>query len=188
MAAKTSSVFVREAVGVFRSTAELYAAVDQLLSHGFDRADLSVMAPQAAIEAAIGHRLRRVEEAEDNATVPRRALALPEEVGDGQGLLIGGLMYVGAIAAAGAIVASGGTLAGTIVATGLAAGSGGLFGSALARFLGDRHADWMEEQLAAGGILLWVRCRDAAREAAATRVLAALSARDVHIHALPVAA
>jgi len=188
MAAKTSSDFVREAVGVFCSTEGLYGAVDALLSHGFDRADLSVMAPQAAIEAATGHRLRRIEDAEDDPAVPRRALALPEEVGDAQGLLIGGLMYVGAIAAAGAIVASGGTLAGTIVATGLAAGSGGLFGSALARFLGDRHADWLEEQLGAGGLLLWVRCRDAAQEAAAMRVLAGLSARDVHVHDLPVAA
>ncbi|MGE3933732.1 MAG: hypothetical protein AB7F67_10775, partial [Rhodospirillaceae bacterium] len=59
---------------------------------------------------------------------------------------------------------------------------------ASARFLGDRHADWMEAQLAAGGILLGVRCRDKAHEAAATRVLAELSAHDVHVHALPVAA
>lgn len=188
MAAKTSSVFVREAVGVFHAKDALYAAADALLSHGFDRADLSVMAPQAAIEAALGRRVRRVADAEDDPAVPRRALALPEEVGDGQGLLIGGMMYVGALAAAGAIVASGGTLAGTIVATGLAAGSGGLLGSALARFLGDRHADWLEDQLAAGGILLWVRCRDAAHEAAAARLLAEHSADDVHLHSLPVAA
>ncbi|MBM3488483.1 MAG: hypothetical protein FJX67_17945 [Alphaproteobacteria bacterium] len=89
--------------------------------------------------------------------------------------------------AASAIVASGGTLAGAIVAAGLAGGSGGLFGSALARFLEDRHVDYLRDQLDRGGILLWVRCRDQAHEVRACGILAAHSAHHVHIHSLTAA-
>lgn len=175
---------IREAVGVFTTRADFHAAIDDLLSSGFDRADLSLMAPRSAVETTLGHPISHIEDAEDDASVPRRAYVSPDAIGDAKGWLIGGLFYVGAVAAAGAIVASGGTLAGAIVAAGLAGGSGGLFGSALGRFLEDRHADYLRDQLDRGGILLWVRCRDQAHEVRACGILAAHSAHDVHVHAL----
>jgi len=94
-------------------------------------------------------------------------------------------MYVGATAAAGAIVVSGGTLAGVITAMALAGGAGGLIGTLLARWVGDKHADYLQEQMDHGGLLLWVRTRDAPKEEHATEILRKHSARDVHVHALP---
>lgn len=172
----------REAVGVFEDAPALYAAADELLSSGFDRAELSMMAGRKAIEETLGHRIERIEDAEDDRTVPRRAYIAPETVGDAQGWLVGGLFYIGAVAAAGAILASGGTVAGAIVAAGLAGGSGGLIGATLARFVGDRHADYLREQLERGGILLWVGLRNAEHEAMAREILTRHSAHDVHVH------
>ena len=43
--------------------------------------------------------------------LPRTAYVSTEAIGDAEGALIGGLMYIGATAVAGAIVATGGTLA-----------------------------------------------------------------------------
>jgi len=65
--------------------------------------------------------------------------------------LFGGLMYVGAAAAAGAIVVSGGTLAAGITAAVLAGGAGGLIGSILAKWVGDHHAHYLQEQMDRGG-------------------------------------
>src|SRR3546814_18856994 len=65
-----------------------------------------------------------------------------EAIGDAEGGLIGGLMYVGAVAGAGAIVASGGTLAAIIAATTVAGGAGGFVGSILAKWIG--RASWRE--------------------------------------------
>src|SRR3546814_3166273 len=108
-----------------------------------------------------------------------------EAIGDDEGGLIGGLMYVGAVAGAGAIVASGGTLAAIIAATTVAGGAGGFVGSILAKWLGDHHAHYLQEQIDHGGLLLWVRTRNAEDETRATTILRKHSGHEVNIHALP---
>lgn len=185
MSSSSESAQVREAVGVFDSAETMQEAIDDLLSAGFDRAELSLLASEDAVEAKLGHRYEKVEEVEDDGEVPRTVYVSPESVGDAEGGLVGGLMYVGATAAAGAIVASGGTLAGVIAAAALAGGAGGVVGSILAKWLDERHARFLQEQLDRGGLLLWVRTADADREAKATEILGRHSAHDVHVHALP---
>lgn len=179
---------IREAVGVFQAAEQLQSAVDDLLSAGFDQAEVSLLAAEPAVEEKLGHKYQRPAELEDEAAVPRRAYVSTEALGDGEGGLIGGLLYVGAVAAAGAIVASGGTMAAAITAAVLAGGTGGLIGSVLAGMVGHNHAQRIEEQLEHGGLLLWVRTRDAAHEQRAVAILRRHSGRDVHVHALPAAA
>ena len=100
-----------EAVGVFEDAASLQAAIDDLLTAGFDRAELSLLADEATVERKLGHAYAKPAELEDDPQVPRTAYVSTEARGDAQGGLIGALVYVGAVAAAGAVVASGGTLA-----------------------------------------------------------------------------
>lgn len=176
---------VREAVGVFHDVQSLQAAIDELLTAGFNQAHLSLMAGKETVEEKLGHAFTKVAELEDDAAVPRVAYISTESIGDAEGGLIGGLMYVGAIAAAGGIVASGGTMAGAIVAAVLAGGAGGLVGSALDRLIEAHHAHYLQEQLDSGGILLWVRTVDEAHEARATEILKEHSAGDVHVHGVP---
>ncbi len=181
---KTQSHLVREAVGVFQDARALEAAVDSLMSHGFDRAEISLLAGEQTVEAKLGHVYRRVQELEDDPKVPRRAFVSTEAIGDAQGALIGGLIYLGGAATAGALVATGGSLVGAAVAAALGGSAGGLIGSALAGLVGDRHAEGLQEQLDHGGLLLWVRTRDAEHEEKALRVLEDAGASDVHIHGL----
>jgi hypothetical protein len=176
---------IREAVGVFNRPEELQHAIDELLSSGFHRAELSLLASEQAVEEKLGHRYKKVSALADHPTVPRAAYVSTEAIGDAEGGLIGGLMYVGGVAAAGAFVASGGTLAATIAAAALAAGAGGLIGSVLAKWVGDRHAHYLQEQLDRGGLLLWVRTWDAEDETRAVEILRKHSASDAHVHALP---
>lgn len=175
---------LREAVAVFETAESLEDAIDELLSSGFDRAELSLLASERAVEEKLGHAYQRVEELEDQARVPRTAFVSTESRGDAEGALIGGLMYLGAMLAAGGIVASGGTLAGAIVAAALAGGAGGAAGSALSKLLEYHHADYLEEQLGRGGLLLWVRTRTPEREARAQEILRKYSAHDVHVHSI----
>jgi hypothetical protein len=176
---------IREAVGVFDTAERLQDAIDELLSAGFDRAELSLLASERAVEEKLGHAYRRVEALEDEARVPRTAFVSTESRGDAEGALIGGLMYVGAILAAGGIVASGGTLAGAVAAAALAGGAGAAAGSLFARLIEYHHADYLEEQLGRGGLLLWVRTRTPEREARALEILGKHSAQDVHVHSIP---
>jgi hypothetical protein len=173
-----------EAVGVFDDAATLQAAIDELLSSGFDRAEVSLLASEATVREKLGHAFEKVAELEDDQSVPRSAYVSTESRGDAEGGLIGGLVYVGAVAAAGAVVASGGTLAATIAAAAALGGAGGLIGSVLAKLIGDHHARYIQEQLDRGGLLLWVRTRDRAHERRAKDILSKHSAHDVHVHAL----
>jgi hypothetical protein len=176
---------IREAVGIFHRKEDFQRAIDELLSSGFDHAQLSLLAGEEAVQEKLGHRYAKVSELEDDPKVPRAAYVSTEVVGGAEGALIGGLMYVGATAASVAIVASGGTIAAAICATALAGGTGGAIGSILAMLVGHHHAHHLEEQLDRGGLLLWVRPWDAEAEKRAVEILTKHSATDCHVHALP---
>jgi outer membrane lipoprotein SlyB len=175
---------IREAVGVFHDPDMLQEAIDELLSSGFDRAELSLLAGEHAIEEKLHHRYRKVAELEDDPRVPRTAYISLESIGDAEGGLIGGLMYIGAVVAGGAVVASGGTLAGAFLAAAMAGSAGGLFGSALAKLIDYHHADYLQGQLDKGGLVLWVHVRDPEHEQRAKRILERHSGEDVHVHDL----
>lgn len=102
---------VREAVGLFQSERDLQAAIDDLLTHGFDRSELSLLAPVTAVEEKLGNSFRSVAQLEDNPAVPTTAYVPTETIGDAQGAIIGSLMYVGAFIGLVPIIASGGSLA-----------------------------------------------------------------------------
>ena len=155
---------VREAVGVFNRPEDLQDAIDELLSSGFHRAELSLLASEHAVEEKLGHRYEKVETLEDDPKVPRTAYVSTEAVGGAEGAVIGTLMYVGATAAAGAILVSGGTLAAGIAAMVVAGGAGGLIGTIVAKWLGDHHGQYLQRQMEHGGLLLWVRTWDLEEE------------------------
>ncbi len=188
MSIEQESPTVREVVGIFNRSEELQSAIDELLSSGFHRAELSLLASEQAVVEKLGHQYTKVNELADNSHVPRAAYVSTEAVGDAKGAIIGALMYVGATAAAGAILVSGGTIAASIAAMALAAGAGGLIGTILAKWIGDNHAQYLQEQLDHGGMLLWVRTWDSEKEKIALEILQKHSGRDVHLHALPAAA
>lgn len=181
---RSATTTIREAVGVFHDPDSLQEAIDELLSSGFDRAELSLLAGEHAVEEKLGHRYRKVAELEDDPRVPRTAYVSLESIGDAEGGLIGGLMYIGAVVAGGAVVASGGTLAGAFLAAAMAGGAGGLFGSALAKLIDDHHADYLQRQLDKGGLLLWAHVRDREHEQRAKHILERHSGEDVHVHEL----
>ena len=181
MAEKT----VREAVGVFHDETALRDAAEELMTAGFDRSDLSLLAGDHAIEQKLGHAYTKVEALEDDPEVPSVAYSGSDSRPEAEGAVVGGLAYVGAVSTVGVIVASGGTVAAALVGAAIAGGIGTAIGVALAKLIGDHHAEYLKEHLEKGGLLLWVRTKDAAEEAKAKEVLTRNGAEDVHVHDLP---
>jgi hypothetical protein len=166
---------IREAVAVFDNVEALEQAAADLETKGFDRAAFSVLADEATVERTLGHRYRRVAEMEDEPHAPHetfftRISRLELEYGTPVGLASVGFLAFGGI---------GGGLPALI-----AAGGGAVFGAALGGLMHHEHAERIKEQLARGGILLWVNVRDAAEEKIAVETLQAHSAHDVHVHAI----
>ncbi|HEY1386536.1 MAG TPA: hypothetical protein VGF43_23130 [Dongiaceae bacterium] len=175
----------REAVGLFHDEKALQDAADELLINGFNHADLSLLAGHRAVESRLGGMFERVADLEDNPGVAFQAFVDSDSRTEGKGVLVGGLFYVGAIAAAGMVVASGGTIAALIVGAAAGGGAGGLIGAALARFLHKHHAHALQEHLDKGGLLLWVHTPDDAHERKALEILRRCGAEDAHVHSLP---
>lgn len=176
---------VREAVGIFGSADTFRAAIDELLRSGFDRAELSVLPSEKAVEAKIGQSILDVAAIEDDVTVPRSCYVSPEAIDVADGALVGGLLYVGALGSVIVVISSGGTLEATIVGAALGGGTGVFVGTVLTKLFNDRHRRYLQEQLDHGGLLLWVRTRDAQHEKSAMEILSKYSGRDVHLHTVP---
>ena len=184
MATDVESARVCEVVGIFHTTEDLESAVEELLSSGFDRAELSLLASEGAVAEKLGGSYRPADEMADEPAVPRSAFVSTAAIGDAEGGLIGGLAYLGATVAVGAVVLAGGTVAVTIAAAILAGGTGGLIGSALARWVGHHHAAYLHDQIDNGGLLLWVRAWNKSDEERAVEIIAKHAADEVHSHGL----
>jgi len=178
---------IREAVGLFADQDALQGAIDELLSSGFDRAELSLLASEHVVEDKLGYAIGR-SELEDDPEAPRSVYVSPDAIGTAEGSLIGLLFYIGGVAAAGAIALAGGPLTLIVLGAGSAGLAGGLIGAELGKVLGERQAAAIHEHLQRGGLLLWVRTWDAADEQRAAAILRKHSGRDVHVHALGKAA
>lgn len=177
----------REAVGLFADQTALQGAIDELLSSGFDRAELSLLASEHVVQDKLGYSIRR-SDLEDDPDSPRSVYISPDAVGTAEGSLIGVLSYIGGVAAAGAIALAGGPLTLIVIGAGSAGLAGGLIGAELAKLLGDRQAAAIHEHVQAGGLLLWVRTWDPADERRATAIMRKHSGRDVHVHSAGAAA
>ncbi len=92
---------------------------------------------------------------------------------------MGTLTYLPAVIAAGTVVASAGVVAAAVTGTAI---GGALLATALSRWLDQRHAEHLQEQLEHGGLLLWVSTPTEAKRETALRILKEHSARDVHVH------
>ena len=182
MAIERNPDAVREVVAVFHTSEDFEAAIDELLSSSFDRADLSLLASEDAVEKKLGHRYERANKMADDPAIPRAAFVSTAAIGDAKGGLIGTLAYIGATVAAGAVVASGGALAATIAAAVLAGGASGLIGSALARWVGQHHAMYLQDQIEHGGLILWVRTWHVTDVARALKILGKHAGDNIHVH------
>jgi hypothetical protein len=178
----------REVVGVFSDADALETAADELLASGFARARISLLAGESAIVEKLGHKYEKVEELEDNLEIPRSVYRSKESFDAGKSALLGSLASIGAVAAAGVIFASGGALAVTLGSGLIGAEVGGFIGGVLGEFVDEHHAKYLQRQLDHGGLLLWVRTTDDSEENTAKQILSRHSGRDVHAHAIPVAA
>ena len=97
---------------------------------------------------------------------------------------IGVPFQIGGFAGAYAVVAADGALAAAIAGTILGGAIAGGLGALIALAVAHRHARQVREQLARGGIVLWVAAPDAASGNRAVNILQRCGASDVHIHTI----
>jgi hypothetical protein len=173
---------VPEAVGVFDSFEAQQAAFYDLRSVGFHHSDISLLGSKEAIEEKLGKAYRRAADLEDDPAVPRAHFVSEEAIGELEGAIVGGFFFVGSFIALAAMLTPASTIAASIAAIAIGGSPGAVMGTLLARRVGQHHKEYYAEQIRHGGILMWVRCPDKAREDLAIKIMKGHSGRDVHVH------
>jgi hypothetical protein len=179
---------IREAVAAFADAQAMQAALSDLQSHGFDRADISFIARDSYLKGHLAQDYGDMHQAEDDPNAARAAPVEEDDVRQRRTLEISTGATVAAFAAVGLTVATGGA---TALAAGIgaaAAGGVGGLGALLGKLYGKGQQQFMEEQIERGGVLLWVRLRDTEAEQRALDILRRHSAHDVHVHDIPATA
>jgi hypothetical protein len=173
---------IREVVGTFHDAGALESAAEALMSNGFDRAHLSLIATEAAVKEKFSSRVTRVEQLQDDPATPRIAYVNRDDLAIGKAALIGGLFYVGSVVATGAVLMSGGALLPALAAAAAGGlGAGGL-GTVLASILQSETADKISAEVERGGLILWVRAHQGNDDDLAMQIMRDHGAYDVHAH------
>jgi hypothetical protein len=173
---------LREVVGVFDDIDKLQSAIDELLTDGFDQATISVLAPQTVVREALGDQSLSAEKLSETPATPHGAYIDPEARNEAKAGLIGALFYIGAVGGAGMALAAGGALGAAIAAALVLGGGGGLIGATLAQLIGSAEATWVKAQMAHGGLLLWARVWNEAKERTAIDIVSRNGGQDIHAH------
>jgi len=178
---------VREAVGIFENHDQMEEAIDELLLADFDRRHISVLGNEVALYDRFKEKHVDAKKLQDDPDTPRAPHIAKEELGVGQGILVGGGIITGAVA--GVIAAGAMTVPGATVTTAIVAGAGGTaVGAGLAKLLGDKYGEFFQNQVEEGGVLLWVNTPTLPMEEKAQKILKKHGARDVHVHTIPASA
>ncbi len=178
----TTYIDVPEAVGVFDSFEDLQGAFYDLRMVGFSRYDISLLARQEVLEKTLGKAYWQAADLEDDPNAPRAAFVSEEAIGELEGGIVGGFLFLGSYIAMAAMLTPASTLAASIAAIAIGGSPAAVLGTLLARRVGKQHKDYYANQIEHGGILLWVRVRDKACEDLAVKILKGHSGRDVHVH------
>jgi hypothetical protein len=165
-----------EIVAIFHSPEQLDAAVSDLCSSGWDRAELSLLGrkneltPNADAKDIAG-----------NSVAPRAAVATDTDERQ-DAVLAGSLAGVAAaFVASGAFVATGGAAVVALIGAAAAGGGGAVAGNYIGHMLGRESAEPVEEQIKRGGIVLWALLRSADQEPRARDILSRHGADNIHV-------
>jgi hypothetical protein len=180
----TSTYRAREAVGLFADPDRLEDAIEALEEAGFDRAAISILASDARVRERIGHLYRSSAEAAEDPRAPQATFTSRHDRAELEAFAVGIPFQVGGFAGAYAVVAAGGALAAAIAGTILGGAIAGGIGALIALAVAHRHAQHVREQLAKGGIVLWVAAPDPAAGDRAVKILQDFGADAVHVHAI----
>ena len=167
----------REAVAVFDSEAALNKAVDALMQLGIPQSDMSVLAHAETLSGT-----QSVKKLEDDGSAPRGNFVTQDSRTEGMASLVGGPALLAGLGAALVMSTVGAALIPVIAVAAGGTLAGGGVGALLTRAYGRKHTAYIERQIAAGGLLLWVNAPDENQDAAIIESLKQSGGRDAHFH------
>lgn len=163
----------RELVAVFPSVESLEQAISALASHGWDRAEMSLLGHKNLIAEPRG-------QGKSTPEFDREPVVSDVDVRQGRTLAAGIAGVVAAFIASGATIMTGGTALAAVIGAAAAGGGVTVAVDAIGQILGEKRGEFLESQIERGGIVLWLSMGVHHDEALATDILRKHGAVDVH--------
>lgn len=177
---------IREAVGIFITAEPLRAAMNELLAAGIGREQQGLLASEQVVEQSLGDLYSRSSAARDDETAP--AVVFMDKSADGEAAesVGGSLFFVGTTGVMGAVVASSAVLGGALFAAIGGAAAVGVVGALVGKIIHQDDADYLQQQVDEGHILLFVRLPGTSGEAQVLDILSRHSGMDAKMYDVPV--
>jgi hypothetical protein len=176
---------VREAVGIFFNADHLKDALKDLLAAGFAPEQLGLLASDQVVERSLGDLYARTNKNPDSPSAPAIAFIGREATGETGSTLGGSPFFVGTSGAMGAVVASSAVLGGALLAAIGGIVGVGVVGALVATIIHQSDAEYLQQQVDEGHILLFVRIAHSATEQPAMNILTRHSGVDVKMYEIP---
>lgn len=180
-AKQTTTEPVRQVVATFFEAEALEEAATALKSAGFGAEEISAVAGAHTVKQALAGHYMEPDEPADEPGAPETAFVGRKSVGDAVHGLLGGFFFTGATVAAGALVATAGALASPIVAAIAGAAAVGGVGAVAVTQIGKDEAEYLQEEIDRGHLLLFVRVKDDDQEAQARELLERHAGFEPHV-------
>jgi len=176
----------REAVGIFLGADDLKRAGQELLSSGFERTALGILAGKEAVEKSLGDLYVRANAFSQHPDAPHMELVRHEAMGTTVHAWLGGLSLAGTTALGAVAVASSAGLGGALVAAAAGAATVGSVGMLMRAIIHESDAEHLQKQVDNGRLLLFARTDTPDEERRATEILSRNNAVEAKVYDVPV--
>lgn len=160
---------VREAVGIFFEADHVLKAAEDLRIAGFSDEEIGLLVNKDTVGVKLKHLYEEVEGG--GADAPDVAFVRSDGDDPHARAFLGSLSFVGAAAVGGTLVASAALLGSPLLVGAASVAFGGGIAGVMSRVLSKSDADFLDEQLEAGHMLLFARIKNDADEKSALNVL-----------------
>lgn len=178
---------VREAIAVFLDPQSLKNVVKELVASGINRDQIGLLASEHSVRESLGDFYAHTNNTSDAAEAPVTAFIDKSGSNQQQQDSLGdSLFFVGTSGAMGAVVASSAVFGGALLAALSGVLAVGAVGAMAGKIIHQSDADYLQQQIDEGHILLFVRLMDATREQEILETLSRHDGHNVKIHDIKV--
>lgn len=174
---------VREAIAVFLDPQHLKSAIRDLLASGVSRERIGLLASEHSVRESLGDFYAHTNNTNDSGQGPVTAFVDKSSNSQQQQDSLGGsLFFAGTTGAMGAVVASSAVFGGALLAALSGVVAVGAVGAMAGKIILQSDADYLQQQIDEGHILLFVTIGDRLREQDIVDLLTRHEGQNVKVH------
>jgi hypothetical protein len=179
---------VREIVAIFVGSESLLAAIDELAAAGYSKNSVDLLASDKAVQENLGDIYVKVHKREGLDDGPPVAYVAKESLGESFRSIAGAMGWVSAGLSGGVLLVSVGVIGSPLLAALAAAPAVGGVAAILGGKIRQTDAEYLEEQIDQGHLLLFVRADTPAQEEQVSLILTKHTKQNLKIVDVPVEA